>query len=89
LRDRWIGESGVYRIIFSDGTVKSATFTNGGDSVSWTGRVSANAKAGAFLSAPGNSIEFISIDFTHPNESGVDYLSMRIANSMSDAIMNL
>ena len=41
----WLGTTGSYTVIFSDGSVKTTTLTNGSTAFSWTGAVTANSTA--------------------------------------------
>lgn len=45
----WAGATGSYTLSFSDGSVRTATLTNGSGSVSWTGAVTATANGYAVL----------------------------------------
>lgn len=82
LSSTWARTTGTYNIIFSDGTVKSVTLTNGSASVSWTGAVTATANIGVYTSTAGNSVRFInSTDLTHFNPVGFDYAGALIAQA--------
>lgn len=66
----FVGSTGTYNIVFSDGTVKSATLTNNSTAVSWSGAVTASAQASAYITIRGNSEVMVSPDRTHPIDLG-------------------
>lgn len=53
----WAGTTGSYGLYFSDGSVKTATLTNGSTAVSWTGAVTATASASAMSSPTSIAID--------------------------------
>lgn len=62
----WAGVTGSYGIYFSDGSIKTATLTNGSAAVSWTGAVTATASAQAM-----NSPASIAVNIQGPAGLGV------------------
>jgi len=55
----WPGASGTYSIQFSDLTTKTATFTNGSASITWTGGLAAGVTAAISLSYGPQSMVYI------------------------------
>jgi hypothetical protein len=47
LTGNWAGVSGVHAVVFSDGSVRDVTLTNGATSATWSGAVTATASASA------------------------------------------
>lgn len=69
--DRVFGSStGTYNILFSDGSVRSATLTNGSTAVAWTGAVTATATASAYVDTLGNGRDAMNPDRLHPSDYG-------------------
>lgn len=88
LTSAWAGATGSNTILFSDGTTKTATLTNGSTAVSWSGAVTATANAAAY-SVAGNAAVYVSADGTHLNPAGVDYLAARLASAIQDGVLAL
>jgi len=88
LASAWSGTTGSYTLIFSDFTTKTATLTNGSTAVSWTGAVTATANAGAYSSAPGNSVAYIT-DGTHANSAGNEAYGAMISEGLRQGILAL
>ena len=97
LTSAWtLDASGVYKVTFSDGSVRNATFTNGGTSVTWSGAVTATAAASVAYNAPaypvylppGNSGTFISAQtipcpYTLENYPNTAYVTAPTAATLS------
>ena len=65
------GPTGTYSLVFSDGSYRSSTLTNGSTSVSWTGAVTATALFTAYrsdsigVSIAGSSVQSTLVDDCH------------------------
>ena len=55
----WPGASGSYSIQFSDATTKTATFTNGSASISWTGGLASGVTTSIYLSYGAQSMIYV------------------------------
>lgn len=88
LTSGWGGSTGSYTMIFSDFSTRSVALTNGSTAVSWTGAVTASANAGAYSSAPGNSVAYIS-DGTHANKAGNEAYGAMLAEAFRQGILAL
>lgn len=65
----WWGSTGTYTILFSDGSGRTVTLTNGSAAVTWTGAVTATASATAYslvtvpVAAPAGKANYVSGSF--------------------------
>lgn len=96
LANPWLTTNLTGKIVFSDGTEKTATLTSNSTAVSWTGPVTATKYAGVYATVAGNSIYFVNQDGTHPTYapdfipvgqmSGAEYLQKQLISSFLDAM---
>lgn len=86
----WPGGNVSRTIVFSDGSTRAGTFTQGSGNVTWTGgAVTATINAGAYNTTQGNSVFDIVYDGanpTHPTQPGANMLSQLLYDGFSQAI---
>lgn len=77
-----------YTLLFSDGSTRVATLTQNGTAVSWTGAVTAAARA-MVRQSEGNARFTICPDWIHPSNHGAAYLGERYARSALAALEDM
>lgn len=82
LETAWTNSTATYTLVFSDGSTRTATLTQGSTAVSWTGAVTATAFVGAYNPTLGNSIYTIAQDYTHPSTGGAGSFAQRYADAV-------
>ncbi len=74
-----------YTILFSDGSSRVASLTQGSTAVTWSGAVTAGATA-MIRQTEGNARFTMSGDWIHPSNYGAAYLGERYARSALAAL---
>jgi hypothetical protein len=85
LATAWTNGTVSYTILFSDGSTRTASFTQNSTAVTWTGAVTADAKANVYQSV-GNSIYQFNQDWTHRNDEGCLNAGSRAADAAYAAL---
>lgn len=80
--------SSLYTIVFSDGSTRVASLTNGSTAVTWTGAVTADAAASVFQ-AEGNARQLFTADWVHPSLYGAGYMAERYARAATAALEDM